>query len=223
MLEHADTVFEESERDVTLLLADHPSPLLTLEDALVGVRADSQWQWTPGLNTILTAGWYPYARVVGMLSSVPAGHAFVDLLALLVRPYPALDTVLPVTSATVGDDGHLSTLEKVLHKDLKPAIESFQPPTSEWKVYDRDKEFLEPLYRFHLCGQLNRVGWKSLQTRAPLAFQTLKAYLGELRRLRELLEQNGIASLIRNQETNIETFLVEPEERRDVAGKLSRL
>jgi hypothetical protein len=222
-LEHADVVTDESERDVTLLLADHPLPLLTLEDARIGVRADSQWQLTPRLNTILTTGWYPYARAVGMLSRMPAGHAYIDLLAPLVRPYPTLDTVLPVTSLTIGDNGHHSILEYVLHESLTPEIESFQPPTSEWKVYDRDKEFLEPLHRFHLCCQLNRVGSKSLRTRAPLSYQTLNAYLGELKRLRELLKQNEIASLILDQDTNIETFLAEPEERRDVANKLSRL
>lgn len=222
---------DNSTRGIECMMADSPARLIALSDPVIGLMVSRRafYYWTEAFTAILSAGWYPWSRAVGLYETIPGGHAFVNVIAILMRPYPSLDEVLV---ALPGEDSRCSlpgTLQHILENLLNPEIENLQAAkrkagiadtgtraaTSLKPVYDRDKEFLVPVYLFQLCCQLNRVSSLGLQVRANRAYQVLLAYLDRLKVVATSLKDLGIVSQILYQETNVRELLPEPEEQRD--------
>jgi len=226
---------DNSARTIECVLTDSPGPLLTLHDPVIGLRVDGHafYNWTEAFNTILSAGWYPFARAVGLYATSPGGHPFIKVIAILMRPYPSLDEVL---APPLGESPRCclpGMLEYVLENSLNPEIDKLQDEkkkegrgtkrktratsagtgavTSLKRVYDRDEQFLFPVYLFQLCCQLNRTSYLGLQVRANRAYQVLRLYLERLKVLGECLKNLEIESQIVSQETDVRKLLPEPE------------
>ncbi len=203
---------DNSMRNTECMLTDSLGPALTLCDPVIGLMVDeiAFYNWTEAFNIILSAGWYPFARTVGLYATVPGGPPFINVIAILMRPYPSFHEVLTPPQGKPKRCCLPGTLEHVLEKSLEPEIKRLQTggitPT---KVYDRDKEFLSPVYVFKFFYQLNRMSCQGLQTRANHAYQVLKTYLERLRVLGECLKGLNMESQILSLETDVQKFLPE--------------
>lgn len=205
---------DNSMRSIECMLTDDPSPVLTLCDPVIGLMVDeiAFYNWTEAFNIILSAGWYSFARTVGLYSTIPGGPPYINAIAILMRPYPSLNEVLTHRQGKPQRCCLPGMLEHVLEKSLKPEIEKLKTSgIAPIKVYDRDKEFLSPVYVFKFFCQLHRTSCQGLQARANPTYQVLKTYLEHLRVLGECLKGLNIESQILSQETDISKFLPELE------------
>ena len=71
-------------------LVDRMIPLLTLPSSLVGLIVSERtfYRWNETFTAVLSAGWYPLSRVVGFY--IDGGIPLIEVLAILLRPYPSL-------------------------------------------------------------------------------------------------------------------------------------
>lgn len=220
---------DNSMRSIECMFTDSPGPLLTLCDPVIGLMVDEHvfYNWTGAFRTILSVGWYPFARTVGLYSTSPGGHPFINVIAILMRPYPSLDEVLEPSRGKPARCSLPGMLEYLLENSLEPEIERLKNERQKSKktvpasagtsavtskrVYDRDEQFLSPVYLFLLFCQLNRTSWQGLRARANYAYQVLQTYLERLELLGKCLEDLGIESQIPPQETGVRELLPEPE------------
>jgi hypothetical protein len=211
-------------RTIEYMLADSPGYLLTLKDPVIGLMVDRQSvsHCTEAFNAILAAGWYPYTRVAGLYATVPGGHSFVNVIAILVRSYPSLEEIL-VPMGELPEcclPGMLEQLLTRLDQEIKTLQEEkskatnigdgTSAATSIPKVYEKDAEFLYPGYLFKLFCELNKVSWQELQAQERRLLYILKAYMQRLLELGKYLKDLGRESLIIDLMTNIERLLPGP-------------
>lgn len=215
-----------SVRTIECVLSDSPGPLLTLRDPVIGLMVNRHafYNWTAAFNTILYAGWYPFARTVGLYTTLPGGHPFVNVIAILVRTFPSLEEVLRPPPTELPMECFPEALDYHLKNSLAPEIQELgskagaagigtTPSTSLDTVYDKDEWFLSPICAFQLCCKLNIVTWQGLLARASRAYDVFNRYLQGVEALGKCLSALGMDSRIISQETDLKELLPEPEPR----------
>lgn len=237
---------EGSLREGICFQLDTPTPVAGLGDACITLMVDQQALYGPTsdqFQAILGAGWYPFSRAVGFLASAPGGHYYLNVLAILVRPYPSLDELMVPKIGETPRCSLSGMLRHVRETALDPELlrmreEAGRAKTgapsndtdrgspagevdaggarSTPKVYDRDSEFLSPVYLSQLCCDLNRTSGDSLKHRAKQTYLALVDYLAQLREMGTCLKQLGVESLIREeheaQHLEIDKLLPKPQE-----------
>ena len=116
-------------RTIESLLSDCPGALMTLHDPVIGLMVDQYAldHWTEGLLfTLSSVEWHPYARVIGLYSTAIGSHPYLDVVAILLRPYPPLDEVLAAPSQETVECGFAGMLELTLNKRLLPQLDELK-------------------------------------------------------------------------------------------------
>jgi hypothetical protein len=211
-----DVLFQDQDsfqhRRIECLLTDVPAPIASLEEPAIGLMLNSEAFYARTTTVLMRTNWYPFARAVGLYVMSHGGHPFVDVFALLVRPYPTLDQVfapLPSGDAPGGLPGILDDVRQEISEEVD-SLSNGNAALS--RRYDKDYQFLYPLSFFFLCCQFNGVDWQSLQTRAPHVAQILEEYVASLCELKQVLRDLGFTSQILSQETDIKKLLPEPSD-----------
>ncbi len=119
-------------RSMECMLTDIPAPLLTLCDPSIGMMVDrhSFYNYSEPLNTVISAGWYPFTRTLGLYATSPGKPAFINVIAILIRRFPSLDELLVSLPGEPKRCSLPGMLEHVRIKWLEPEIEAVEARAS---------------------------------------------------------------------------------------------
>lgn len=187
---------EPRKRSVECILLNTPIPITTWDEGILGLMIDTVTFYQRATTALMRSDWYPFVQVLGKYATNHDGNPFVDVVALLAKPHPALDRVLrvPIDEELCCLPGMLTRVkEQVLDGEVNRLAKETTAPV---KFYDKDRKLLYPIYFALLCCQLNGVDWSSLQSKAPHVAAILQSYMDQLNNLAIHLERLGMSSLI---------------------------
>lgn len=195
-----------SVRSLQGALTDLPGYLATMGNQIVPLLMDERVvnRWTIGFDTLMSGGWYPAVRIVGLCRTRTCGHSYIDVIALLARPWPTLDELVAGGSSTASDPDLPQILDNVRARFIAPILADLTeqspgtvPPSASSPAADKRleftsyKELLVPLLFFQVFGYLNGVSAKTLRTRAHRAYKALVDYIKALKELEPYLDEQS--------------------------------
>ena len=205
-------------RSIECILSDVPAPTLTLDQPIVGLRVDPSvaLNWSEPLTSLISRGWHPFARVIGLYTTTAGGRGFIDVIAILMRAHPSLDMVLKPWGGQMPRHclpGMLNYQQRNFLDRETARLEALSTAIDAGKAmaptgpYNMDSEFLYPVHFTVLFCRLNNVCWQGLKARAAETYTALANYLTGLKKLADLLNKLGMPSLITPLEKQITLLL----------------
>lgn len=203
------------------VLLDIPPRFAMFGDAVVPLMMDSRVtsNWTVSLTTMMSAGWYPTVRVVGFLATASQSHCYIDVIAILARPWPDAAKLFHTNEADELGSDLTSLLEQVSKKHLEPifeplnedqAVSSAQDATRPSVSFGEYKDLLSPIQFAQLLAYLNGVHGSALKLRAPKTYQEIGTYLEGMKRLYNFLDESS-QLILQDQDLDLELEKLLPE------------
>ena len=208
------------------VLCDAPGPLLDSRHPILPLVVDSEER---GLDVgclptaLSVAKWYPYASAIGLCTSSPGGLPYLDVLALMIRPYPPADELL---SSRRSRDSLGGMLDYVREQSMERAISDLTtggtaPPVSApdtspgrgGQAAQPDlyiERYLTPLYVFQFCCQVNSITARWLEKHEPCTYDSLKRYVEALGLLQRAIPHERISEDLLSRIQDPVDFLPDP-------------
>jgi hypothetical protein len=195
-------LFTQNHREIRYYLFDRLPHFLKADDPIIGVQIDMRvfFQIGRDIERMLgavgqTAGWYPYAKVVGHYSTLVGGTSYLNAQAIFLRKYPAIDPLLYAPDGTAARAGFfptlysLQTLLKVEQDEVCKLAERaqgahekpdpdllYELETFRQRIKDMDERLLSPMLWLELCCKLHGMTLPDLGTKARSLYDAFYRY-----------------------------------------------
>lgn len=205
-------------RSIEGMILEIPVPVATLDQPFLGLMVDTTAFYRRASMALMRTEWYPFVRILGLYSTSPNGHPFLNVIGILAPPHPTLDEVLDPTPGELSWHSLRGVLNYTKESILEPEIGRLdaeltslganKPPPG--RSYKRFYELLCPLFVLLGCCKLNGVDWEKLQSGAPDVASTVKDYVDKLHKIIDLLDRLDMTSPLRRESVDAEKLLVPP-------------
>jgi hypothetical protein len=213
--------FTQNHREIRYYLFDRLPHFLKADDPIIGVQIDMRvfFQIGRDIERILgavgqTAGWYPYAKVVGHYSTLVGGTSYLNAQAIFLRKYPAIDPLLYAPDGVAARAGFFPTLyslqmllkaeqdevrklaerAQVAHEKPDPDL-LYELETFRQRIKDMDERLLSPMLWLELCCKLHGMTFPDLGTKARPLYDAFYRYGESLKNWGKELKKLNVDSI----------------------------
>lgn len=193
--------YTRNNREICYYLSDRPFYFLQADDPFVGLQIDTRvlFQISRDLDRFLVAGWYPQARVLGHYCTLVGGITYIDVLAIFLRQFPPIDSLLFPLNELADQFGFCHTMHQMptvleeiqkefraqWDKQAKNPPGATVSPSNGWsreqeefrrRQHEADEILLSPLLWLSLCCKVNGLEVNSLSNKAKPLFDSISEF-----------------------------------------------